>query len=75
MRWNLPYDNWSIVEDQNVIEISNSKITLKVYSTIPIDEYSLKDGWESCFYMKKERIKTFEVLVNHFGNLTTEVTW
>ncbi|KTD06816.1 heparinase II/III family protein [Legionella jamestowniensis] len=71
LRWRLKPDDWKIEGHT----LTNGKQTIKVSATVPIVRFELVDGWESRYYLQKNKLPVLEVEVHQAGILVTEYSW
>ncbi len=71
LRWRLEPGQWRLEGSS----LSNGEYTLSIQATMPIARFALTEGWESRYYLSKEKIPVLEVEVNQAGSLITEFRW
>ncbi len=71
LRWRLEPGQWRLEGSS----LSNGEYTLSIQASMPIARFALTEGWESRYYLSKEKIPVLEVEVNQAGSLITEFRW
>ncbi len=71
LRWRLEQADWVLNAEQMV----SAKGRLSIFSSVPIIEMTLVDGWESRYYMQKTQSPVVEVVVHQPGQMITEYEW
>jgi hypothetical protein len=71
LRWRLAPGNWSV--EGNVV--TNGKHQLSVHSDVDIVRFELTEGWESRYYLHKQRIPVLEAEIRQPGKLITKYCW
>lgn len=78
LRWRFHKGDWSIRVIDNKLHITdneNNILTMIVYATIPITRAEIVDGFESRYYLQKEKIPVLEVEFSQPGIVSTQVYW
>lgn len=71
LRWRLAPLNWNLVGNQ----VRSQDYKLTITASMPIFKISLKDGWESRYYLQKVKAKILEIQTNMPGVITTTLQW
>ena len=71
LRWRVRPGQWQLQSNC----LTDGRHVLSVSGTIPIARIELVQGWESRYYLQKNRVPVLEVEINEPGILTTEYHW
>jgi len=70
LRWRLMPDQWQIEGER----VTNGKIILKVKASNPVG-IRMVEGWESRYYLKKNRLPVLEITFSQPDKIITEINW
>lgn len=71
LRWRLEPGHWRVEGNS----LCNGEHRLTLEASMPIVRFQLVEGWESRYYLDKEKVPVLEVEVHQPGLLTTEYRW
>ena len=71
LRWRLPADEWLLGEDR----LMSGKLEIRISSDTTSVDLKLVDGWESRYYLQKERLQVLEATIFEPATVTTECYW
>lgn len=67
LRWRLQPDKWRL----EGAGACSDRYRFEVITSVPVERCEIVDGWESRYYMKKEKIPLLEVEVHKAGEFST----
>ncbi|MEW6989873.1 heparinase II/III family protein [Colwelliaceae bacterium 6441] len=71
LRWHLPHRPWQL--KGNVI--THEQFTIEISADNPITKIALVDGYQSRYYLKKDKIPVIEITLSQSGTVTTLLSW
>ncbi|MBA6263215.1 heparinase II/III family protein [Colwellia sp. Bg11-12] len=71
LRWHLPNKDWR----QSGNKIISEQLTIEISADTSIKQIALVEGYQSIYYLKKNKIPVIEITLSQSGTVTTLLSW